>query len=193
VIYFVLNRRARAFKIGLAEDPTRRLAELQTGSPDRLELLAWIPGDGATERQWHREWAGHRLEGEWFTATVPLARAIRRAVWDRGYAPGPIRAGFRDLVCAEPRLKTLYHRAASLRIVAPFRPRFCANAAWYGYGRYRHKGIKPVLLPLVGWDRKGHELLGNHHAYDIAYQTIYEAIPDCRKRCACQVVLNALV
>lgn len=81
---------------------------------------------------------------------------------------------WRDLAREEPRLTQLRKQA---RQVAGDNPHFCANGVWY-------REIKPQLIRLVGWGRKGHSLLGTMAAYDLAYQTIYDELPDCRD-CGC--------
>ncbi len=88
---------------------------------------------------------------------------------------------WQDLVEREPRL-------ADLRIVAE-RVRdagdgsFCANASWYGYGG--QLGLKPRLLRLVGWGAQSRDpVLRSCDAYDVAYQTLYDLLPDCRG-CGC--------
>jgi hypothetical protein len=58
------------------------------------------------------------------------------------------------------------------------RRNFCANTVWYSQ-------FKPRLLWLVGWERRDkHPVLSSAEAYDLAYETIYQALPDC-KRCLC--------
>lgn len=89
-----------------------------------------------------------------------------------------------SLVAMEPRLQTLLDEAKSVR---PDGATFCANAIWYGYGG--HQGFKPRLSKLVGWERcppcsTTVAPLASEKAYDIAYETIYEALPDCRD-CGC--------
>lgn len=59
------------------------------------------------------------------------------------------------------------------------KPNFCANAVWYGY--HGHKGIKSRLVRLVGWEaQKSDSVLHSCVAYDVAYETIYDALPDCK-------------
>jgi hypothetical protein len=56
-------------KIGFARDVAKRLAELQTGNPEPLKLVAVIPGClPSVERRYHREFATARRRGEWFDA-----------------------------------------------------------------------------------------------------------------------------
>jgi hypothetical protein len=60
---------------------------------------------------------------------------------------------------------------------------FCANANWYGYSG---PGLKEKLCQLVGWEAKTDDpRLKTNEAYDVAYEAIYEALPDCRGRCSC--------
>jgi hypothetical protein len=88
---------------------------------------------------------------------------------------------FEELARMEPVLRALLKEARAYRRKRG--PSFCANGVWYAPG-----GLKQRLSGLVGWGRKwrlppGH-LLGTEEAYDVAYDTIYAALPDCRD-CAC--------
>ncbi len=85
-----------------------------------------------------------------------------------------------DLVAREPRLADLRVAAERVRDVDAS---FCANAVWYGYGG--HLGLKPRLLRLVGWGAQNRDpVLRSCDAYDVAYQTLYDLLPDCRG-CGC--------
>jgi len=54
-------------KIGYtAGEPARRIAQLQTGQPQRIKLLGTIPGDMDAESGLHTELAPFRGSGEWF-------------------------------------------------------------------------------------------------------------------------------
>jgi hypothetical protein len=95
---------------------------------------------------------------------------------------------FEDLARLEPRLQSLLEEAR--RHHNSRRPDFCANAVWYGYAGHL-PGLKPRLLFLVGYERRDrHPVLSTSLAYDVAYDTIYQALPDCRGRCACFSVLD---
>lgn len=79
------------------------------------------------------------------------------------------------LILLEPRLLTLYDEAKNTEQ----KPGYTANAKWFGEGEYRSQAIKPRLLRLVGWTAEGDEdTLHSCQAYDIAYHTIYWALPD---------------
>jgi hypothetical protein len=95
---------------------------------------------------------------------------------------GSRRLTFRALAKLEPRLNDLL---AAARAFHKSRAKvFCANAVWYGYPGFR-PGLKALLCRLVGWSRKEGGVLQTSEAYDVAYQAIYRALPDCRGRCAC--------
>jgi hypothetical protein len=70
-VYFIEAIGTNRVKIGHAEDPEKRLAELQTASPFDLQLLFSFPGDEALEAQYHAKYAHLRVRpnGEWFFST----------------------------------------------------------------------------------------------------------------------------
>lgn len=84
---------------------------------------------------------------------------------------------WRELVRREPRLAELLREA---KAVDDSDPHFCANLVWYGRG-----GLKERLCRLVGWEaEKDDPVLRTPEAYDLAYEKIYNALPDCRD-CDC--------
>ena len=76
-VYF-LEGPGGAIKIGYARDLTKRLASLQTGSPVRLRVLATVQGGSRLEREYHREFAGYALHGEWFSDNPRIRREVAR-------------------------------------------------------------------------------------------------------------------
>ena len=88
---------------------------------------------------------------------------------------------FEDLCELEPRLATLYNEAKSINDNRRKRS-FCANRIWYAWG-----GLRERMTPLVGYAvqrRGGDPRLATSRAYDVAYHSIYDALPDCRN-CVC--------
>jgi hypothetical protein len=84
---------------------------------------------------------------------------------------------FDELCALEPGLRLLYEEARAQRRKRRG-PHYCANATWYVL-------FKPRLSRLVGWERPDRDpVLGSSEAYDLAYHTVYEALPDC-KDCNC--------
>ena len=74
VVYFV-RRSCGAIKIGLSWDLERRLIALRS-QWGKLELLATMPGDRATERALHRRFAEEALGREWFIPSPRLYATI---------------------------------------------------------------------------------------------------------------------
>lgn len=68
-VYFVQIVDKPLVKIGYTTSPLMRMQQLQTACPYPLVLLAALPGDKQYEAELHRQWAGLRRLGEWFTLT----------------------------------------------------------------------------------------------------------------------------
>lgn len=71
-VYFIQSGTDGPIKIGKANDPEARLAELQVGSPSALRLIGSIPGGIAEERALHARFSADRVRGEWFSPSAPL-------------------------------------------------------------------------------------------------------------------------
>lgn len=65
---YVISSGKAPVKIGYADTPTKRLAQLQTGNWQPLELSAVVPvlGAGGVELRAHEIASTNRLHGEWF-------------------------------------------------------------------------------------------------------------------------------
>jgi hypothetical protein len=75
-VYFV-QADGGPIKIGLAANPRRRVADLQTSSPYPLRLVATLPGQGAMgESALHAKFAHLRMHGEWFEPAPELLAYI---------------------------------------------------------------------------------------------------------------------
>jgi hypothetical protein len=70
-VYFVQAELLRHVKIGFAANVEKRLSQLQSGSPDKLELLGVILTDDmeSLERYLHNRFRRDRLHCEWFAAS----------------------------------------------------------------------------------------------------------------------------
>ena len=90
-VYFVIERKSDAIKIGVATDIRRRLAQLQTGSPNKLELMGWITpeDDYGTEKVLHKRYNEKRVPGgggkEWFAISQDVV--LRELQQARGFIP----------------------------------------------------------------------------------------------------------
>ena len=81
-----------------------------------------------------------------------------------------------DLIDAEPELLQLLALAKTEGKLTKTWPRYCANQRW---GQL----IKPRLRGLVGLNARVPELR-SIQAYDLAHDTIYKKLPNCRG-CSC--------
>jgi hypothetical protein len=79
------------------------------------------------------------------------------------------------MVEIEPRLRTVerYILATTRHRLKPF----CANALWYGYGDPDFS-FKERVNRYAGWGADAPELRSGA-AYDIAYEYLYDLLPDC--------------
>lgn len=78
MIYFIKAVNSGAIKIGVSNDPRRRLDTMQTGSAEPLELLGVLPGQFEEERRLHEMLKRHRIHGEWFRGDAELGAAVER-------------------------------------------------------------------------------------------------------------------
>jgi len=96
-------------------------------------------------------------------------------------APPPGRPTWEDLIAASPDLAELERSVPSL--IAGVR---CGNVMWYGYYRWGHPGVRypsvrDQLIRLVG-DHAPDDaapVLCTSAAYDVAYDHLYQLMPDC--------------
>jgi len=77
---------------------------------------------------------------------------------------------FKEICEIEPLICAMYLEAKAYQKTAE--ENFCANNIWYGKMKMR-------FVELVGWSARRKELR-NCIDYDVAYDTIYEALPDCK-------------
>jgi hypothetical protein len=80
-VYFIEAEGLNRVKIGSADDARKRLAQLQVGCPSKLVLRGVLHTDDATqlERIFHRDFAGQRVQGEWFKVNAKLRRIMEDA------------------------------------------------------------------------------------------------------------------
>jgi hypothetical protein len=78
IVYAITD--GTAVKIGkcVGQHPRERLAELQTGNPRQLLLVAYTHGK---ESVWHRVLARDRVRGEWFRSTERVQEALLGWDW----------------------------------------------------------------------------------------------------------------
>ena len=78
-IYIIRAGADGLVKIGLTQDPDKRLRDLQSGSPAPLTILRLIEGGYETEAWLHRHFAARRQHGEWFTYSDEMLSIDPRA------------------------------------------------------------------------------------------------------------------
>ena len=83
---------------------------------------------------------------------------------------------FEEMCELEPALEALKESIRWMPRILGRRKRFCANEWWYFC-------YKQILCCLVGWDARHPQLKGEHN-YNVAYDTLYHLLPDCRN-CSC--------
>lgn len=77
-VYFIKS--GSQIKIGIAVDPVRRMASLQTAQAKRLRLLGTCAGGREKERELHDQFKDARMRGEWFKATPGLMARIAELI-----------------------------------------------------------------------------------------------------------------
>lgn len=76
-VYFVQRGTDGPVKIGISKRLGPRLAQLQVGFPEKLEVLAVAPGTRSDEARLHDQFHALRLSGEWFRPEPSLLEYIR--------------------------------------------------------------------------------------------------------------------
>jgi hypothetical protein len=70
MIYFIKDTVTQAVKIGYSKNAQKRLAHLQTATPDKLVLLGTLHGGLEHETAFHERFANYKLQGEWFKGDI---------------------------------------------------------------------------------------------------------------------------
>ena len=83
-VYVIRDEESDLIKIGVSEHPQKRLASLQTGTVNRLCLVAAFSGGRDLEARLHATFAAARVAGEWFRV---CAEEVERAAIAARYEP----------------------------------------------------------------------------------------------------------
>jgi len=89
-LYLVTTERNAPVKVGVAEDPVRRLSDLQTANFNllRLHRFWWLAGRQVSERierAFKDHFSPRCVRGEWFDLPLPEAEAfVEAAIRDLG-------------------------------------------------------------------------------------------------------------
>ena len=77
-IYFILDKKDNAVKIGYSENPQRRLVEIQATRKNKLKLFYTQIGNKRDEQIYHMTYSQQRLGGEWFRVKGKLKEFIAK-------------------------------------------------------------------------------------------------------------------
>lgn len=79
VLYFIKPVGCETpIKVGISNDPERRLQQLMCWSPVELEIIATVPADGRIEARIHRMLIATHWRKEWFHKSAALDLLIAR-------------------------------------------------------------------------------------------------------------------
>lgn len=76
-IYFI-SYRDGPIKIGLSWNVEKRVKQIQTCLPYKIDVLAVARGPVTLEPEYHARFAAHRLEGEWFERAPEILAEVER-------------------------------------------------------------------------------------------------------------------
>jgi hypothetical protein len=88
-VYFVQRADGGPIKIGCTAFLDQRMAQLAVDTKAKLVLLASAPGSFRDEGRLHRQFAPHRVEGEWFADCADIRAAIGH-IQRKGILPPPV-------------------------------------------------------------------------------------------------------
>lgn len=71
-----LNKHFRTVKIGKADDPQKRLEQLQTSCPMKLKIIVQTTGNNGLEKAFHSYFKRDHIRGEWFFASHEMERSF---------------------------------------------------------------------------------------------------------------------
>ena len=89
-VYFAKAGGLNVVKIGsTAGSVPERLRRLQTGCPEKLEILLVLPnGTYELETKFHKKFSKYRIQGEWFIYGSDLRAHIQKVHYNREIAAG---------------------------------------------------------------------------------------------------------
>lgn len=80
-VYLITSQVGNPVKVGIAEDPLHRLAQIQVSNfvPLQIYRFWWTPGraiSGRIESAFKKHFAPQNIRGEWFDLPLPTAEAF---------------------------------------------------------------------------------------------------------------------
>lgn len=77
MVYLIVCDETQTAKIGVSDNPEKRLRSLQTGHPYTLRIECVMDGDESRERIFHENFRDTRLRGEWFLYTPEMSETFQ--------------------------------------------------------------------------------------------------------------------
>ncbi len=155
-VYIIQNAdQAHLHKIGFSRSPMERLKTLQTGSADKLRLVAYIPGTREDEAELHAYFKFCRVSGEWFDFSDEIANSMLGDVIAAASLLGDIfqswnRVGVKTRAAAKPE-----------HFAGPMGSNYPLALAWQTASGQSCKQLAIHLAQMVanpyGWDPSGAE------------------------------------
>lgn len=76
-LYIIGNNSQKICKIGVSDNPQKRLKSIQTGCPYKVNILSHYPELGYdTEKDLHKRFKKYRMQGEWFRIKGEVEKLI---------------------------------------------------------------------------------------------------------------------
>jgi hypothetical protein len=88
-VYVIGNPGSPTAKIGISDNPYRRVSAIQAMSPVPVEVLWSCPGSWGLERALHAHFAEYHSHGEWYTFPGDPVQAVQEAVQAGIQPPAP--------------------------------------------------------------------------------------------------------
>jgi len=77
-VYFIQSGNNGAIKIGYTKDVDRRIKELQTSNPEKLNLLLKVGAEPNDEKVMHDKFKKYCINLEWYSPSDELIKFIRK-------------------------------------------------------------------------------------------------------------------
>jgi hypothetical protein len=89
---YIVESEAGFVKIGVSSNPSRRIKELRTASPEMLELLDCAPKTRPeyVEEELHSMFSSGRKHGEWFNLKNKEKKQLLKELHSIGQTPGKV-------------------------------------------------------------------------------------------------------
>lgn len=84
-VYLIRSGNTSCYKIGFSNNFSERLSRLQTGNPEKLEMIKTCFGGKKLEKSFHEKYADCRISGEWFNFDQRTLKSVIEDYDDNKY------------------------------------------------------------------------------------------------------------